>query len=218
MLCRGEARAAASRQRPRHHPRPGFVVRRHPIGPRPRPTGSRVPAPAAGPAGDPRPSSLSRTGPGGDRSHAADPGRDRPIAHALRTPGAPGRPRGRPPSSTRGGRVMSTMSADLERALDELLGPGPADRLPDGVLTATFERTVSTTQRRSIGVLKRSPTSMSPMLRLMAVGAVIALVVGGALVVGSQKNSVTPPVTQASPSPAFTAAPTPAATVAPTAT
>ena len=109
---------------------------------------------------------------------------------------------------------MSTVSADLERALDELLGPDPGDRLPDRVLATTFEQTANTMQRRSIGMLKRSPTTMSPLLRFTTVGVILALAIGGALVVGSQQHgtnlppSTPPSLTPASPTPAVTATPT----------
>ena len=96
---------------------------------------------------------------------------------------------------------MTTSPVDLDRALDELLGLDPADRLPDRVLVATFELTTTTTQRRAIGVLGRSRSPMSPLLRLMAVAATLALVVGGAIVAGSQRNATNVPVPQPSMAP-----------------
>jgi hypothetical protein len=115
---------------------------------------------------------------------------------------------------------MTTSPADLERALDGLLGPGPTDRLADHVLASTFERTVSTTQRRSVGVPIRSRPQMSPVLRVMAIAAALAVLAGGALFVGSQQRtvdvppSIQPTVAPQAPSPAVTASasPTPAAT------
>src|SRR5262245_36927051 len=167
MLRGSQARSSARCQRPIAHARATVARGRHSIDPRPGPARTRVPTIAAGPAGDPRPPSLPRAGPIGDRGDAADPRWDGPIANPLRPPGAPGGPRGRPPTSPGGRRVMTTSSVDLERALDGLLGPDPSDRLSDRVFAATFDRTTTTTQRRSVGVPMRSRPHMSLMLRLM---------------------------------------------------
>jgi hypothetical protein len=119
---------------------------------------------------------------------------------------------------------MTTSSVDLERVLDGLLGPDPSDRLSDRVFAATFERTTTTTQRRSVGVPMRSRPHMSPMLRVLAIAAALAVFAGGALFIGSQQRtvdvppSIQPTVAPQAPSPAVTVAPspTPAATPMPT--
>ena len=125
--------------------RPPFGARRRSRDHRPRPARARLPPPAGGPAGPPRPTSLPRHGAGGDRheSRASRPGPSgRGSTTRTRQCGPPSRPTNGPRRSRHriGGRratgrhrVIATVRATVYRSFRASTDDGSCGRwrLPD---------------------------------------------------------------------------------------